>query len=112
LADLGAAYALAGKKETAETILDQLLELRRQSYVPAICLARVYSRLGEAGKTIQWLETAYEERNGELVFLESEITSAAKGDSLKQSGQGSKSQRFVGENEAAFTRSFTRSESK
>ena len=87
LADLGAAYALAGKKETAETILDQLLDMRRQNYVPAICLARVYSRLGELEKTIQWLETAYEERNGELVFLESEITSAAKGDSLNSLGK-------------------------
>lgn len=87
LADLGAAYALAGKKETAETILDQLLDMRRQSYVPAICLARVYSRLGELEKTIQWLETAYEERNGELVFLESEITSAAQGDSLNSLGK-------------------------
>src|SRR5436190_1571056 len=83
LADLGAAYALAGKKETAETILAQLLDMRRQGYVPAICLARIYSCLGELEKTIQWLETAYEERNGELVFLlKGEITSAAKGDSL------------------------------
>ncbi len=82
LADLGAAYALAGKKETAETILDQLLDMRRRSYVSAICLARVYSRLGELDRTIQWLETAYEERNGELVFLESEINSAPPGDSL------------------------------
>jgi len=87
LADLGAAYALAGKKETAEAILDQLLDMRRQSYVPAICLARVCSRLGELEKTIQWLETAYEERNGELVFLESEITSAAQGDSLNSLGK-------------------------
>jgi serine/threonine-protein kinase len=87
LADLGAAYALAGKKETAETILDQLLDMRRQSYVPAICLARVYSRLGELEKTVQWLETAYEERNGELVFLESEITSAAQGDSFNSLGK-------------------------
>jgi len=86
LADLGAAYALAGKKETAETILDQLLDMRRQGYVPAICLARVYSRLGELEKTIQWLEAAYEERNGELVFLESEISSAAQGDPLNSLG--------------------------
>ena len=87
LADLGAAYALAGKKETAETILDQLLDMRRQSYVPAICLARVYSRLGEMEKAIQWLETAYEEKNGEMVFLESEIAGAAKGDSLNNLGE-------------------------
>jgi len=87
LADLGAAYALAGKKETAETFLDHLLVMRGYSCVPAICLARVYSRLGELEKTIQWLETAYEERNGELVFLESEITSAAQGDSFNSLGK-------------------------
>ncbi|MEK6334751.1 MAG: protein kinase [Acidobacteriota bacterium] len=87
LADLGAANALAGKQETAEKILDQLLDMRRQSYVPAICLARVYSRLGELKKTIQWLETAFEERNGELVFLDNEITSAAQGDSLNSLGK-------------------------
>ena len=109
LADLGAAYALAGKKENAETILDQLLDMRRQSYVSAICLARVYSRLGELEKTIQWLETAYEERNGELVFLESEITSAAHGDNLNSLGKDPKSYGFVRENEAAYTRGFTRS---
>jgi len=95
LADLGAANALAGKKETAETILDQLLEMRRQSYVPAICLARVYSRLGELEKTIQWLESAFEERNGELVFLESEITSAAQGDSLHSLGQDPRVMRLL-----------------
>jgi tetratricopeptide (TPR) repeat protein len=87
LADLGAANALAGKKETAEKILDQLLDMRRQSYVPSICLARVYSRLGELEKTVQWLKTAYEERNGELVFLENEIASAAEGDSLHSLGK-------------------------
>jgi len=95
LADLGAASALAGKKETAETILDQLLEMRRRSYVPAICLARVYSRLGELEKTIQWLESAFEERNGELVFLESEITSAAQGDSLHSLGQDPRVMRLL-----------------
>jgi len=87
LADLGAANALAGRKEIAETILDQLLDMRQQSYVPAICLARVYSRLGELEKTVQWLETAYDERNGELVFLENEINSAAEGDSLHSLGK-------------------------
>jgi tetratricopeptide (TPR) repeat protein len=90
LADLGAAYALAGKNETAETILDQLLDMRRQSYVPAICLARVYSRLGELEKAVQWLETAYDERNGELVFLEGEISGAAQADPLNSLGKDSR----------------------
>ena len=82
LADLGSAYSLAGKEAEAEAILDRLLEMRRQEYVPAICLARIYSRIGENAKAIEWLEKAFEERNGEMVFLKGEIAGAADGDSL------------------------------
>ncbi|HJZ12871.1 MAG TPA: tetratricopeptide repeat protein, partial [Acidobacteriota bacterium] len=59
LADLGSAYALAGKKDKAAAILDRLLEMRRREYVPAICMARVYSRIGENEKAIEWLEKAF-----------------------------------------------------
>jgi len=72
----------ASRENVYKWRFDQLLDMRRRSYVSAICLARVYSRLGELERTIQWLETAYEERNGELVFLEGEINSAPAGDSL------------------------------
>ena len=44
---------------------------------------------------IQWLESAFEERNGELVFLESEITSAAQGDSLHSLGQDPRVMRLL-----------------
>jgi adenylate cyclase len=90
LADLGSAYGLAGKKATAEAILDQLLEMRQRAYVPAICIARVYNRIGENEKTIEWLEKAFEERNGEMVFLKGEITGAADGDSLSSLGNDPK----------------------
>jgi eukaryotic-like serine/threonine-protein kinase len=86
VADLASAYGLAGRTEDAASILDQLLEMRRQQYVPAICMARVYSRLGETDKAIEWLETAFDERNGEMVFLQGEIAGAAEGDSLNQLG--------------------------
>ena len=86
LADLASAYGLAARREDAATILDQLLEMRRRQYVPAICMARVYSRLGETEKAIEWLETAFDERNGEMVFLEGEIAGAAEGDSLNRLG--------------------------
>jgi hypothetical protein len=61
-----------------------LLELRSQHYVPAICLARVYSRSGDTAKAIEWLETAFAERNGEMVFLKGEIAGAAEGDVLRR----------------------------
>ena len=86
VADLGSAYGLAARREDATSILDQLLQMRRRQYVPATCIARVYSRLGEMEKAIEWLETAFDERNGEMVFLQEEIAGAAEGDSLNRLG--------------------------
>ena len=82
VADLGSAYALAGRKEEAKTVLNQLLETRQGDYVSAICIARVYCRLGENDKTIEWLEKGLEERNGEMLFLKGEIEGAARSDPL------------------------------
>ena len=53
LADLGAAYKLAGSNTEAAAILEQLLEMRERNYVPAICPARIYSRIGENEKAIE-----------------------------------------------------------
>ena len=86
LADLGSAYSLAGKQDEAANILGQLLEMRRREYVPAICMARLYSRTGENKEAIEWLEKAFEERNGEMVFLKGEIAGAADGDSFNRLG--------------------------
>ncbi len=86
LADLGSAYSLAGKKDEAAVILKQLLEMRRRDYVPAICMARLYSRTGENKEAIEWLEKAFEERNGEMVFLKGEIAGAAAGDAFHRIG--------------------------
>lgn len=86
LADLGSAYSLAGKQDEAANILDQLLDLRRREYVPAICMARLYSRNGDNKEAIEWLEKAFEERNGEMVFLKGEIAGAADGDSFNSLG--------------------------
>jgi protein kinase-like protein len=72
------------QRDEAAAILRRLLELRRQQYVPAICLARVYSRSDDTVKAIEWLETAFAERNGEMVFLNGEIAGAAQGDALRR----------------------------
>ncbi len=83
-ADLASACGLAGKDDVAAEILQGLREARRQSYVPAICLARVYSRLGDTEQAIEWIEAAFAERNGEMVFLSGEIAGAADGDPLRR----------------------------
>jgi serine/threonine-protein kinase len=90
LADLGSAYGLAGEKEKAEDVLSRLLELRENSYAAAICVARVYSRLGDQDKAVEWLETAFEERNGELLFLQGEMMSAPDTDPLRSLGSDEK----------------------
>jgi serine/threonine-protein kinase len=82
VADLASAYSLAGLNNEATSILHRLLEKRREQYVPAICLARIYSRIGDTARAIEWLETAFAERNGEMVFLREEIAGAARGDPL------------------------------
>lgn len=82
LADLGSAYGLAGRREEAEAVLGQLLEMRQTAYASAICISRVYARIGETDRAVEWLEKAVEERNGEMLFLKEEIESAAENDPL------------------------------
>src|SRR5688500_1138518 len=84
VADLVSAYALAGRSDMAAKILDGLREAREHHYVPAICLARVYCRVGDTERAIEWLEIAFAERNGEMVFLGGEIAGAADGDPLRR----------------------------
>ena len=49
-------------------------------------MARIYSRLGQTESAIEWLETAFDERNGEMVFLQGELAGAAEDDSLNRLG--------------------------
>jgi hypothetical protein len=84
VSDLASACSLAGDTGEATAILDRLLDVRRNHYVPAICLARVYSRLGKTTTAIEWLEAAFAERNGEMVYLEQEIAGAAGDDPIRQ----------------------------
>jgi eukaryotic-like serine/threonine-protein kinase len=62
LGELGNAYALSGKRAEAQKVLDQLNELSRQKYVPAMARVMVEVGLGEKDKAFEWLEKAYEER--------------------------------------------------
>jgi TolB-like protein/DNA-binding winged helix-turn-helix (wHTH) protein/Flp pilus assembly protein TadD len=60
LADLGYAYATAGRGPEARRMLDRLNQLSRQNFVPADAMAHVYAGLGEKGKVFEWLEKGYE----------------------------------------------------
>lgn len=79
LSFLGVTYGTLGRRSDAFEVLKELFEIKKRRYVPAINIARVYSGLGETGKTFEWLEKAVEERNGELVYLNVE-TKVGTGD--------------------------------
>jgi hypothetical protein len=60
LADLGYAYATAGRGPEAQRMLDQVNQLSRQKFVPADAMGHIYVGLGEKGKAFEWLEKGYE----------------------------------------------------
>src|ERR1019366_1781082 len=69
LAALGEAYGLAGEAREAEKLLDELLALSRQRYVPPQCFVNVYLGLRDRDKVFEWLEKSYQERSHGLLWL-------------------------------------------
>ena len=61
-ASLARAYALAGRKEQARKILDNLTTASRQRYIPAYSLAVVHLSLGDKEEALRLLEKSYEDR--------------------------------------------------
>ena len=69
VATLGHIYGLAGKKTEGRKCLRELEEMMKHRYVPAYCPAFTCAGLGEKDAAFEWLEKAYEERSGWLVYL-------------------------------------------
>jgi serine/threonine-protein kinase len=65
-AQLGQAYAMAGKTANAREMLRQLEQLSQERYVSPYHMAYVYTGLGEADRAMDFLERAYEERAGSV----------------------------------------------
>ena len=61
LASLARAYALAGRKEEARKILDNLTTESGQRYIPAYSLAVIHLSLGEKEEALRLLEKSYED---------------------------------------------------
>ena len=60
---LAHAQARAGQRQEAERLLSRLLERRASRYTSPACLAVACAGLSQNDEAIQWLETAYEERD-------------------------------------------------
>jgi len=71
-AGLGHAYALAGKKNEAQKVLDELERLSKQKYVPSDNIALVCLGLGRKDLMFEYLEKAYQERCVGLSWLKAD----------------------------------------
>lgn len=69
-AALAHAYAVMGKRVEALTIVKELEQLSSSTYIPPYWMATVYAGLGDKVQTFKWLEKAYEERSGGLIWLD------------------------------------------
>jgi len=69
LAALGYAYASAGRKDEAQTILNKFLKTRKEHYVSPFMIALLYTSLDKKDEAIDWLNKAYEERDPQLIFV-------------------------------------------
>jgi DNA-binding winged helix-turn-helix (wHTH) protein/TolB-like protein len=68
------AYALAkwGKLSEAREILDELLKLSTETYVPPYNLALAYNALGERERALEYLEKGFAEKDVRMAFLKVE----------------------------------------
>jgi serine/threonine-protein kinase len=73
-AGLGVVAAGRGRPEQARDILAELAAQRREGYVSPVAFVMLHTALGEAEQAFAWLDRAYEERRGWLVYLGVEPT--------------------------------------
>lgn len=69
LANLGDAYARAGKKQEARSILARLEIVSRDRYVSPYNTGLIYASLGQTDEALDWLEKACNDRFWMMVFL-------------------------------------------
>lgn len=70
LSTLGFAEAMAGKKDAALKIEQQLLKMAEEKYVPSFDLATIETGLGKKEKAISFLQKEFEEKGPWMPFLE------------------------------------------
>jgi len=68
-ASLGFAYAMAGKRNEAQAILNQLQALSQRRYVSGLYFAIVYAGLKDNDRAIEYLNRAFDDRHPGLVLI-------------------------------------------
>jgi tetratricopeptide (TPR) repeat protein len=69
LAELGWAYAVAGRRADALRMLAELEERSKHEYVSATDRAEIYWGLGDNDQAFAWLDKAYTERDWKLPYI-------------------------------------------
>ena len=69
IAELGRAYAVAGRREEARRTLQELLAQAKTGYVTPYSIAAIYVGLGEHDEALTWLRKAETERAWEYTYL-------------------------------------------
>jgi tetratricopeptide (TPR) repeat protein len=72
VAILGEAYAAAGHRHKAQSILEQLRDFSKQRYVSPYAEGRIYADLGEKEEALRWLGIAYTERATIMICLKTD----------------------------------------
>jgi TolB-like protein/Tfp pilus assembly protein PilF len=67
--DLGHLYAVSGKRNEAQKILDELQKSSKQQYDWPYQIALIYAGVGEKDRALEWLQKAYEARSDLLIYL-------------------------------------------
>jgi tetratricopeptide (TPR) repeat protein len=65
----GYVHAVSGNRDKAEGYIRQMLERKKERYVPAYNVALVFEGLGEHETALSWLGQAVEERDVHMPFL-------------------------------------------
>jgi serine/threonine protein kinase/tetratricopeptide (TPR) repeat protein len=68
-AELGGAYARAGKSEQAQEILHEFLRVPAGKYISPYAWAMLYAGMERKQETLGWLQKAFAERNARMVNL-------------------------------------------
>ncbi|MCG3163843.1 MAG: Serine/threonine-protein kinase PknD [Acidobacteria bacterium] len=69
LARLGYAYAISGRHDEALQILNKLTALSNETYLWHTYVAAIHGGLGDKEQAFIWLEKAYQDRSGGLIYL-------------------------------------------
>jgi Flp pilus assembly protein TadD len=66
-ASIAHAFARSGNCSAAQTILDDLVAESKTKYVSPYDIAVIYTGLDDKGRTLEWLNRAYEEHSGRSI---------------------------------------------